>query len=137
VRLCALDQFLTRRFLKRSALAKFAFRSTLTELEQVLQRDKFDRYLNAETRQAFVALVRQYAHLFAVAQADELNVQPACRDTEANKFLALALGGEADAIVSSDQDLLALNPWRAIPVLTPAGFIQSGPDDARSGERIW
>lgn len=31
--------------------------STLDELEQVLKRDKFDRYLDAETRLAFVALV--------------------------------------------------------------------------------
>jgi uncharacterized protein len=110
--------------------------STLDELEQVLERDKFDRYLDAESRLGFGALVRQYAHLFAVADVDELNVQPACRDPKDNKFLALALVCEADAIVSSDQDLLALNPWHAIPVLTPAGFVERGPDDVRSGEGI-
>ena len=38
-------------------------------------------------------------------------------------FLALALVAEADAIVSSDEDLLVLHPWREIQILTPAGFI--------------
>ena len=110
--------------------------STLEELEQVLQREKFDRYLDAETRLAFVALHRQYARLFAVAQADELNVQPACRDPKDNKFLALALVCEADAIISSDHDLLALNPWRAISVLTPAGFVDVSSDGISAGEKI-
>jgi uncharacterized protein len=50
-------------------------------------------------------------------------VQPACRDPKDNKFLALAGVCEADAIISSDQDLLALNPWRTIPVMTPAGSV--------------
>ncbi|HQS30791.1 MAG: putative toxin-antitoxin system toxin component, PIN family [Polaromonas sp. 39-63-203] len=106
--------------------------ATLNELEHVLKRDKFDRYLDAETRLAFVALHRQYAHLFAVTDTDELNVQPACRDPKDNKFLALALVCEADAIISSDHDLLALHPWRAIPVMTPAGFVALSPDAAAS-----
>jgi uncharacterized protein len=110
--------------------------STLDELEQVLKRDKFDRYLDADTRLAFVALLRQYAHLFAVAQADERNVQPACRDPKDNKFLALALVCEADAIVSSDHDLLALNPWRALPVLTPADFLDLSAGGVSLGEKI-
>ena len=110
--------------------------STLDELEQVLQREKFDRYLDAETRLAFVALHRQYARLFAVAQADELNIQLACRDPKDNKFLALALVCEADAIISSDHDLLALNPWRAISVLTPAGFVDLSSDGISAGEKI-
>ena len=65
--------------------------ATLNELEQVLKRDKFDRYLNTQTRLSFVALIRQHTHLFDVQEADELSVQPACRDPKDNKFLALAL----------------------------------------------
>ena len=110
--------------------------STLDELEQVLRRDKFERYLDAETRLAFVVLIRHYAHLFPVAEADELNIQPACRDSKDNKFLALALVCEADAIVSSDKDLLALNPWRSTPVLTPAGFVDRSLDGTRPGEQL-
>ncbi len=104
--------------------------ATLNELEQVLKRDKFDRYLNTETRLSFVALIRQHTHLFDVQDADELNVQPACRDPKDNKFLALALVCEAGVIISSDKDLLALNPWRSIPVLTPSDFVALNPSHA-------
>lgn len=102
--------------------------SALNELEQVLRRGKFDCYLDAETRLMFVALVRQHTHLFAAQEADELALQPPCRDPKDNKFLALALVSEADAIISSHNDLMVLSPWRSLPVLTPADFVNLNPD---------
>jgi predicted nucleic acid-binding protein len=41
-----------------------------------------------------------------------------------DKFLELAVRGRADLIVSGDRDLLALNPFRDIPIVTPAAFVQ-------------
>ena len=99
--------------------------ATLNELEQVLRRAKFDRYLDAETRLSFMALMRQHTHLFGAQEADERSVQPACRGPKDNKFLALALVCEADAIISGDNDLLALNPRHSIPVLTPAAYCRA------------
>jgi predicted nucleic acid-binding protein len=32
--------------------------------------------------------------------------------------------GKAEIIVSGDSDLLALNPFRGIPIVTPATFLQ-------------
>ena len=40
----------------------------------------------------------------------------ACRDPHDDKFLELAVNGQADLIVSGDADLLALNPFRDIPI---------------------
>lgn len=97
--------------------------ATLAELEQVLKRKKFDRYLDADTRLSFVALIRRHVHFFPVEDADERTVDPPCRDPKDNKFLALAWVCEAEAVVSSDKDLVALHPWRGIPVLTPADFM--------------
>jgi putative PIN family toxin of toxin-antitoxin system len=99
---------------------------TLAELERVLQRDKFDRYLHRESRLSFVALIRRHAHLFAVQDAGMDALLPACRDTKDNQFLTLVLVAEADALVSSDDDLLALRPWRGIPILTAAQFLADG-----------
>jgi putative PIN family toxin of toxin-antitoxin system len=99
---------------------------TLAELERVLQRDKFDRYLDRESRLSFVALIRRHAHLFAVQDADMDAVLPACRDPKDNQFLALVLVAEADALVSSDDDLQALHPWRGIPIVAPAEFVDAG-----------
>jgi putative PIN family toxin of toxin-antitoxin system len=48
----------------------------------------------------------------------------ACRDPTDDKFLELAVNGHADLIVSGDGDLLALNPFRDIPIVTPAVFVQ-------------
>ncbi len=50
----------------------------------------------------------------------------ACRDPTDDKFLELAVNGHADLIVSGDGDLLALNPFRQIPIVTPAIFVQGG-----------
>ena len=95
---------------------------TLAELEQVLGREKFDPYLDRESRREFVALIRRNTRLFAIQNAD-LVVEPPCRDPKDNLFLALALAAEADALVSSDEDLLILHPWRGIAIVTPAEFL--------------
>jgi hypothetical protein len=96
---------------------------TLAELEQVLNREKFDPYRDRESRSAFVATVRRRSLLFAVDLEDLSAVHPPCRDPKDDQFLALALAAEADVIVSSDEDLLVLHPWRGIPILSPAAFI--------------
>jgi putative PIN family toxin of toxin-antitoxin system len=49
----------------------------------------------------------------------------ACRDQHDDKFLELAVNGHADLIVSGDADLLALNPFREIPIVTPTAFVQA------------
>lgn len=48
----------------------------------------------------------------------------ACRDPKDDKFLELAVNGHADLIVTGDADLLALNPFRDIPIVPPAVFVQ-------------
>jgi len=48
-----------------------------------------------------------------------------CRDVKDDKFLELAVSGRADCIVSGDSDLLTLNPFRGIPILTPREFLDN------------
>ena len=48
----------------------------------------------------------------------------ACRDPTDDKFLEVAISGRADVIVSRDADLLALDPFRNIPIVTPARFVR-------------
>lgn len=98
---------------------------TWRELEQVMQRDRFDRYLERGIRVEFAAMLRKGMHFFAVTQAEEDSVQPPCRDPRDNKFLALLQICQADVLVSSDDDLLVLHPWRGVPVLRPADFLSS------------
>lgn len=48
----------------------------------------------------------------------------ACRDPKDNQFLEAAVAGQAEVIVSGDDDLLALHPFAGIPILQPAAFLQ-------------
>ena len=97
--------------------------ATLIEMELVLMRKKFDRYLDQKTRLDFLAMYRTHARLFPVSEAEETALPLSCHDPRDNKFLALALGCSADVLVSSDDDLLTLNPYQGIPVLSPQRFL--------------
>ncbi len=106
-----------------SAAEVCASAATLTELEKVLFRPKFDRYQPVDIRAEFAAMMRRHVQLFAVSEADVANVTPSCRDPKDNKFLALAGACSAAALISSDADLLAMHPWQSVPILTPAASV--------------
>ena len=50
-----------------------------------------------------------------------------CRDAKDDRYLELALAASADIIVSGDMDLLVLDPWRGVRIMTPAQFVQLWP----------
>jgi len=92
--------------------------STLTELEEVLWRNKFDPYILHEDRKQFLSSFILHA---TPVEPDQTITE--CRDSKDNKFLELAVCGKADFIISGDEDLLILNPFRNIRILTPSRFI--------------
>nr|WP_306441344.1 putative toxin-antitoxin system toxin component, PIN family [Methyloversatilis sp. XJ19-13] len=47
----------------------------------------------------------------------------ACRDPKDDKFLHVALNGEAEAIVTGDRDLPVLHPIHGISIFSPADFV--------------
>lgn len=98
--------------------------ATLAELQHVLRRAKFDQYQPIDVRSEFVAMLRRLISLIAVSESDESNVSPACRDIKDNKFLALVKVCGADALISSDADLLVLHPWQGVPILTPSAYVE-------------
>lgn len=102
-----------------------ASKETLDELRKVLARDKFRRYLPDRVARQFVRMIENNARLFEVRDLDCLAVNPPCRDSGDNKFLALSFECEADAIVSSDEDLLVLDPWDTVRILRPADFLNA------------
>jgi uncharacterized protein len=91
----------------------------LTELDEVLSRERFNKYLEPEDRKRFLAVLVRETEWVAVTTT--VNV---CRDPKDNKFLELALSGGANALISGDADLLALNVFRGIEVLNPESFLQ-------------
>ena len=93
---------------------------TFKELATRLKKPKFDRYVSQERRNELLA------DLEAVAEWTAINgVVQACRDPDDDKFLETALNAQADCIVTGDGDLLALNPFEHIRIITAAGFLEA------------
>jgi putative PIN family toxin of toxin-antitoxin system len=90
----------------------------LLELAEVLSRKKLNKYLLEEERMRFLAALLKEAELVEITDA-----VTDCRDIKDNKFLELAVSGKADCIVSGDEDMLVLNPFRGIPILKPKEFL--------------
>lgn len=107
----------------RVALAQGAIlisESVFKELSTVLGREKFSRYLSWDERQRFLAAL--------LLQSTLIETHPTisvCRDPGDNHLLDLAVQGRADCIITGDQDLLVLHPYRKVLILTPAQFIDS------------
>lgn len=92
--------------------------ATWMELVSRIERGKFDRWVSLETRLAFIEGLLGFAEAVEITGAEM-----GCRDPEDDKFLETAETGEAAAIVTGDGDLLAVHPWRDIPIITPADFL--------------
>jgi putative PIN family toxin of toxin-antitoxin system len=74
----------------------------LDELERVVARPKFERYVEERARREFVERIRRH-----VANVDDpLDVPRVTRDREDDYLVALAVQERVEAIVSGDRDLL-------------------------------
>lgn len=93
---------------------------TVNELAEALSRRKLDRYVSLEDRKQFLRqLGRASRNLRRPSR-----VSAECRDPRDDKLLEVALNGRAELILTGDADLLLMNPWRKVEVLSPAGFLE-------------
>ncbi len=92
--------------------------ATMSELAEVLSRSKFDSFVSRAERELFLAQIESAAEFVPIIQ-----LVRACRDPKDDKFLEVALNGRADVIITGDEDLLRMHPWRGIAVLSPAHFL--------------
>jgi putative PIN family toxin of toxin-antitoxin system len=102
--------------------------AALSELAETLARDKFNPYVSLEDRQEFFRLFARVAEWVPVTTTVRV-----CRDPKDDKFLELAVDGQATLIVTGDKDLLALSPFRAVAMVTPAAVLAM-PDSALHGD---
>jgi len=98
----------------------------LNELNDVLRREKFNKYVTEEERLQFLsAMVRDAVHINVTETIAE------CRDPKDDKFLELAINGKADYIVTGDKDLLVLNPFRNVEIVKPSELLERLVDSSR------
>ncbi|HEX9731264.1 MAG TPA: putative toxin-antitoxin system toxin component, PIN family [Thermoanaerobaculia bacterium] len=95
--------------------------TTLEELLEVLTRPRMvHKYgLTADDIEALsdLLIVRGEA-------VDPEDTFPVCRDPKDDKFLHVAVAGRADVVVTGDEDLLVLHPFRDIPIVGPRQFLE-------------
>lgn len=107
---------------KAVLLGELAFSTkTLDEFKEVIFRKKFDKYfISNEERLELLNEVENSIKQFFPAE-----IIPACRDPKDNNFLELAIAVNASCIITGDKDLLVLNPFRGIPILNAADFLNN------------
>lgn len=90
------------------------------QISGVLNRPRLPRAIPVARRERVLEILRQVAVWFepTVRVTD-------CRDPKDDKYLelALALAAGAETIVSGDDDLLVLDPWRGVRILLPADYL--------------
>jgi len=91
--------------------------ATLTEVLSVLGRSKFSKYIDPEDIDGLSIRVKT-VWLFV----EILNQVQLCRDPKDDKFIDLALNGDASHLITGDNDLLVLNPIANTSVINPRNF---------------
>jgi putative PIN family toxin of toxin-antitoxin system len=89
-----------------------------TEIARVLNRAKFARAVSRERRERILDVPRGEAIWF-----DPVVRVVECRDPTDDIYLELALAAGAEIMVSSDNDLLVLHPWRGVRILRPVDYL--------------
>jgi putative PIN family toxin of toxin-antitoxin system len=92
---------------------------TVSELLRKLMSPTFDRYVSRQRRQTLAQQMTAAIELVTVLQPVR-----ACRDPKDDRFLEAAVNGGANVIVTGDRDLLQLNPFRGIRIVTPAAYLR-------------
>ena len=93
---------------------------TFAELASRLMRPKFDRYVEAAERRQFLSDLAAVGEWITI-QGD----LRASRDADDDKFLETAVNGKADCLVTGDRDLLMLDPFRGVRILSPRDFLST------------
>ena len=92
-------------------------KETISELSSRITQPKFDKYVSAEDREAYVNNLILSADLVIID-----NLIQGCRDRDDDKFLETAVKGDAQFIISGDQDLLTMHRFEGIDIVTVQVF---------------
>lgn len=94
--------------------------ATLEEFIEVLYRPKFNNFLSEIRKKQILNIIK--TELEIVVATESIND---CRDPRDNKFLEIAVSSNASCLITGDNDLLILHPYRNIPIVRPTDFINT------------
>jgi len=96
-------------------------RETLAEIVEVLERPRMVHKYRISSDRVEALRDLLVIHGEEVTPTSSVEV---CRDPKDDKFLAVALHGEADVVVTGDDDLLVLDPFEGIRIIKPQSFME-------------
>ncbi len=91
---------------------------TMDELKRVLQKPKLHKYADPNKLAAFFLSYERITIRTEILMPVTLS-----RDPKDDIFLEVALNGDADLLITGDQDLLVLHPFQSTVIITPAEFL--------------
>ena len=89
----------------------------LEEMNDVLHRPKFQRYFTVEVINELVSLMLGKVEMVEIKEAFDV-----CRDPKDNFLLDLCVSGNADYLISGDEDLLTLNSFGRTKIINYRKF---------------
>ena len=92
-------------------------KETISELSSRITQPKFDKYVSAEDREAYVNNLILSVDLVIID-----NLIQGCSDRDDEKFLETAMKGDAQFIISGDQDLWTMHRFEGIDIVTVQEF---------------
>jgi putative PIN family toxin of toxin-antitoxin system len=90
----------------------------IAELERVLGRDQIRGFVRPEEGRALIEAIYQKAEVLPPLGA----IPPYSRDPKDDKFVACALAGDAEYVITADADLLVLEAVAKVHLVTPTEF---------------
>lgn len=88
-----------------------------SELVEVLQRPKFKKYFSNIAVEQLIILLHE-----KVKWVDVSDCFNDCRDKKDNFLLDLAVSGQANYLITGDLDLLILNPFHDVEIISYQSF---------------
>lgn len=110
------------RLAQQETIESYVSLELLLELETTLQRPKFQPQLD-KRQQTVENLCDVVRAISTVIEISTVQI-PELRDQNDVKILATALEAEAQFLISGDLDLLVLNPFQSIQIVTPSDFLR-------------
>lgn len=93
---------------------------TFDELKNVTLRFAQRGFINGRESSEFLGSIVEVAQWVKI-----LEHVKACRDPKDDKFLELAINGQAEYLITGDKDLLVLHPFRETKILSSKDFIDT------------
>ncbi len=109
------------RMVRSGQIAAIVSIEILTELRNTLGYPKLQSQLSrlGETTETFLRSIEEVSECVTA----ETIVVPELRDPKDAIVLAAALAGDAEVIVTGDQDLLVLERFESVEIVTPTDFL--------------